>query len=301
MDLTTLALGGGAGLFIGVIVSSVFGGRQRRDLEEKLARTRAEVRRIREETKGQLGALERRQGELDSTLETAKESSTRYKEQVAKLTASLQEVENARERATEQAAAERSSREQADGRARVSQDQAQEALKQVVALERHVATLEAEGAANKRLVDEQRDEVARLNLKLEYHEAARDAPEVTDRFADDDGSTDAVLKVLLDSERQSAAVVADSSGIVIKAVGPPEIAEGVAAAAQLVARVGEQLHGMLPIENLSHFVLGDHRHVLSGRLFTIGDDRVAMATFGAFAPDTRVVDVATDKVSKALT
>jgi uncharacterized membrane-anchored protein YhcB (DUF1043 family) len=115
------------------------------------------------------------------------------------------------------------------------------------------------------------------------------------------GDLDGILQVLCEHESQEAAVIADANGIVVAAYGDPNIKEGMAAAANRITKIGDQLTGMVEFAGVSTFRLSDSGDkVISGRTFDIGGEMISLATVGASMPSDGSLDGAMRSLSAVL-
>ena len=177
--------------------------------------------------------------------------------------------------------------------------QAQQQIKEMNAQLEQLATDKASLAeANQR----QNKELHRLRGEVASGRSSTSGlEESVEVFAGSDGSLEGILRILLETEGQSTAVVADTNGIIVAAAGEDDLKEGIAATTQVVRAATSQLTGMVPFNALQSYVLRDADfNVISGRFFHCAGENVGLATYGPRSPNDRVLDGAMANLSSIL-
>lgn len=288
-----IAIGAG-GAVLGVIVGSIMFGKGK-ELEE----TSKQLAQVRRDTSEQLDKLKASESELRKDLESTKakaskadaatakaeEATTKVRGEADQLKTKLREAETARDQSSQQVQSLQAAHQQAEGRAQQAEKLAGDASARLGQLEADLA------ATQKSLVQAQ----------AAAGTSASGLDESIELFADAGGSLDQILEVLLMNEDQSAAVLSDSNGIVVAAAGDKDLRDGIAAAAQLMTRIGNQFEGMVPFGLIRGFELRDTENkVIAGRATSLSGEVIAVTTYGKRPPASRVLDGAMASLSAEL-
>ncbi len=292
MDMVSILVGAALGAVVGVIIGVVVLGKGKA-LEEANER----LEKIRHDTTEQLGKLKANQGELRKDLETtrakANKSAATATQELAAMKAKLQGSETARAAAAKEAQNVTAARDQAEGRAAQAEKLATDHAARG-------AQIEAELTQTRTQISEDRKLLAKQEAELTAARAGK-STDVAALFAPAKGAFDKILDVLLKSQHQTAAVLADTNGIVIAATGDKNLRDGIAAVAQMLTRFGTKFEGMIPFNVVQGFDLRDSEsHVIAGRASTLSGEVVALATYGPQSPNADVLDAAMKNLTDAL-
>lgn len=127
------------------------------------------------------------------------------------------------------------------------------------------------------------DELARMQNQLEELQAqGGDAinAELSAAIAAANGGLDDILKALIAHEHQNAAVLADSSGIIIASAGDQDSVDRISAATSTLTSIPKQLDSVLPLGESFAYRLTDNKHAITGRSFVSAGDLIALTTIG---------------------
>lgn len=318
MDITSVIIGLVGGLVIGYGIGFVMAKRKATELEDELASAKKELQSIKKTTGKELDANKAKLSEAEKKLEQAKQEAARHRQaleeqtknaaaergQLEQLQASIQELETARAKAAELADAHQQGRVQAEGRMKQAEKLAEQSRDEVHKLETQIQQLVGEKERLKEQTERQGKEIQRIRAEgssVKGDAASSGLEQSVEAFGTADGSLEGVLNVLLEAEGQTAAVLADTNGIVVSAVGDKNLRDGIAATSRLVDSLIQQLEGMVPFTTLRAYCLQDEAsNVLTGRAFKCAGEVVGLATFGPRPPADRVMDGAQANLSAIL-
>lgn len=120
-------------------------------------------------------------------------------------------------------------------------------------------------------------------------------------FAKANGSLDEILRILIETEGQDAAVIADLHGSILASAGDSALKEGIAIAAGRIAKLSSQLGSVVPLQGISSFSIGDDKDcVFSGRAMNCSGELVAVATMGKRSPSDGNFDGAAANINATL-
>ncbi len=295
MDMVSILVGAALGAVVGVIIGVVVLGKGKA-LEEANER----LEKIRHDTTEQLGKLKANQGELRKDLETTRAkanksaaTATQTTQELAAMKAKLQGSETARAAAAKEAQSITAARDQAEGRAAQAEKLASDHAARSAQIEAELTQMRTQISEDRKLLAKQEAELTAAR--------AGGSTDVAALFAPAKGAFDKILDVLLKSQRQTAAVLADTNGIVIAATGDKNLRDGIAAVAQMLTRFGTKFEGMIPFNVVQGFDLRDgESHVIAGRASTLSGEVVALATYGPQSPNADVLDAAMKNLTDAL-
>ncbi|MFH1131867.1 MAG: hypothetical protein V1754_11070 [Pseudomonadota bacterium] len=252
-------------------------------------------------TQSQIGATGKELASAINQINTLQESLEQHKLQLA----SLRETERGRLRAVAQASAHLSARQQAEGKAKQAEEMASKAQAQIDSLRAALSQTQEAHAKLESEIQKRVGEAKRLRANVNaLQDGIKPISTLEDSvglFAEASGSLGEILKILVEREGQDAAVLADTNGIVISAVGEVDLKDGMAAASQLVMNLGSRLQGMVTFGTIKSFTLQDvELRVLAGGTFDAAGEQVVLATFGSQAPAARTIDGAIASLSAVL-
>ena len=288
-----LAIGGGIGIVVGLVIAKAMGG-------NKVAEAMAELDRVRSKAADEQN---RTKAEATKAADQVKQAETKIQSATTELQAAqkkLQAIEADKKKVEQQSEGHQKARQQAEGRLKQAEKLTEDSRKQVEAAKAELDTVRKEYDAFKKSTADDAAEIRRLRADLAA--TGKEGSAATDNaFADANGSLDKVLETLLDKEGQRAAVLADSNGIVIASAGDKDLRDGLAAAAELLSKVGGQFGGVIPLGTVRGFSLADAESlVLSGRAFDAAGEKLALATYGSRRPNEQILDGAMASLSSAL-
>jgi chromosome segregation ATPase len=261
IELVSIAIGIGAGGVVGAVVGAAMSKGKGAELENKLAKLEGERDKVRKQLKSgeeQLDKAKKRAEELAEALDETKKN--------------LRDMESAKKKHLEEAKRFEEAAKDLEGKAKAAEKQAKHLEK---------SAKEAEKAAH---------EKSELASKLQEDLKKAGKPKTAD-YKGVENDMNGILKVLCEHEKQEAAVIADANGIVVAAYGDGGVKEGMAAAANRITKIGEQLKGMVDFNEVSTFRISDTtNHVIAGRTFDVAGEMLALATVGAQMPSDGSLD-----------
>lgn len=300
MDIVSIGIGIGAGtgigLAIGAAVMHVIGKSKHNKIYQALET-------LRSESSKQIAQLKANQGDLMQQLEGTKAKAQHAEQSLGQLKAESSKVRAAlkdAEAAAHNASAYQQASSQAEARARQAEHLANEHASRASQLESNLQQYYQQLQQSQALIQERDQEVMRLRAASGSTGTAS-LEEAMATFAQANGALDQILNILVQTQGQTAAVLADSNGIVVASAGDHALRDGVAAVAQLITRLDSQFQGMIPFSVVRAFDLKDSdQNVFAGRAAAISGETIAVATYGQHVPDPSMLDGAIAALSAAL-
>lgn len=307
-----ILLGIAVGVVLGYLIGLIILKKNKAVWEERLSTSKDRLEQLKRESaqslsmeRAKLDEAEQKVAQTLEDLNRARQELEEQRKQVGQLQSNQQDVESARVKAVELAEAHKMARQQAEGRCKQAEAQASQVQQQLKTMQATVQSLEAEKANLSQSAERHGREVARLRAELAAaQEGSASTPgleESVEVFANTDGTLEGVLRVLMETEHQQAAVLADTNGIVVAAAGETSLKEGMAATSQLVGNIVKQLGGVVPFTELrSYHIQDDSSNVIAGRSFICAGEFIGLATYGPRLPSNRVMDGAMANLSAIL-
>ena len=279
MEPVSIGIGVVAGVVVGAVVGSAVGKGKAAELESRVGKLERERDKVSKQLKS---------GEKE--LEKAKERAEELAGALDKSKKNLKDSESAKKKHLEEAKKLEKMAKDAESKAKKVEVQAKEIEEQAKEVETKAKALEEEAAEKAKQVHK---------LQEDLKNAGNGAGSAT--YDDVKGDLDGILKVLCEHEGQEAAVIADANGIVVAAFGNSNVKEGMAAAANRITKISDQLKGMVDFAEVSTFRISDAGNkVIAGRTFDVAGEMLALATVGANMPSDRSLDGAMENLSSAL-
>lgn len=308
MQMLFIAVAGVLGLAIGYLIGFMGQKKTAALWEGRMAEARQKHEGMKRDLTGQLESERARATEAErqaadratqaAGLEKALEQ---HKAQLKQVKAALDDSEAGRTKAISQAEAAGSARQQAEGRCKQAEAMASQAQKGMSAAEAQLKATQTELETLRHASERQTKEVQRLRADVASARSSSSLEEAMEAFEGTDGSLDGVLNVLMETEVQKAAVLADANGIIIAAVGEHNLREGLAATSHLVGSMATQLVDLVPFSSVRAFYLQDTQsNVLAGRAFVSSGETVGIITYGPRLPSDRILDGAMANLSAIL-
>ncbi len=303
------AVGAVAGFLVGFIVARSMAKKQEAAWKASLDETRQKLETAKrdsaaalEKEKARATEAEGKAKEKGDKLTAAEKSLEQLKGQVKQLQAAQQDLEASRGKAASAAEAHAAARQQAEGRVKQAEALAAQTQQALTAAQGQLQKTQSELAGAQDAADRRAKEVQKLRAEVAAaKQGGSSLDESVKAFANADGSLDTILKTLMDSEGQKAAVLADANGIIVAAVGETALKEGMAATSQLIGSIATQLVDMVPFSSVRSYYLQDtQQNVLAGRAFNCQGETIGLATYGSRIPSDRVLDGAMASLSAAL-
>ncbi|MBW2732996.1 MAG: hypothetical protein JRH20_11440 [Deltaproteobacteria bacterium] len=302
MDPVCLGIGAIAGVIIGIIINIAMSKGKIAELE-KLPPLLEEAKKAESAVAKQLGSRDKELKEAGAKAKKAADVLKTAEKRAEEAQGKLKAAEQTRDKATQEATEHQAARQQAEGRAKQAEKLASEASGRGESLASELEEAQKQASEASEVAERRNDEITRLRASLEgaREGSASGLEGSVEIFADAGNSLDKILTLLLEHESQSAAVLADSNGIVVAAAGEGDLRDGVAATAQLLTRLGKQFEGMVPFDMVKSFDLRDNTaQVIAGRAFVVSGEPLSLATYGKHPPASRVLDGAMASVVAAL-
>lgn len=312
MQSFTPLLVGFAGAVIGYIICFILQKKQVTASANELAETRKKLEELQKKSanrldseKSKLATTEKKLTEATDRINALESQKEQQKSQLKQLQASIQETEAARVKAAANAETQATARQQLETRFKQAEAIAAQSQETAAQLEAHLQSAKAEIASLKENLEsrnkQMRATLDELNALRQTANEPSLSTETIELFAQANGSLEGILKILMESEGQNAAVLADNNGIVIAAAGDKNLKDGIAATSQLVGSIAAQLVGMVPFVNVRSYILRDEKaNVIAGRAFFCAGQTIGLTTWGARAPSERLLDSAMANLSAAL-
>ncbi|MBT8494373.1 MAG: hypothetical protein KJO07_15060 [Deltaproteobacteria bacterium] len=268
IDPVSIAIGVAAGGVLGAVVGASMSKGKAAELENKLGKLEKERDKVKKQLKSgedELDKAKQRAEELAGALDDSKKN--------------LKDLESAKKKHLEDA--------------KRLETKAKDLEKHAKAAEKHAKALEGKAKeAEKEAHDAAEDakEKAALAVKLQEDLKKAGGSSSAD-YKGVENDLNGILKVLCEHEKQEAAVVSDANGIVVAAYGDGGVKEGMAAAANRITKIGDQLKGMVDFKQVSTFRISDSsNNVIAGRTFDAAGEMLALATVGAQTPSDGSLD-----------
>jgi chromosome segregation ATPase len=300
-----LVVGGLFGYFLGSGPAKA----QAKTLEGKLSEAKSKLEAIGRQAKGEiekektkatktlekLASVQEQAGQLRQALDDVQKELGETKKHAAELQKTLATAEEAAE-------AHKMARQQAEGRYRQAEQLTSQAQHQLRDMETQLEQSKSSVQTLKKTADRQTKELQRLRADVSSNRSSSSGlDESIEAFSEADGSLEGVLRVLLENEGQTSAVVADSNGIIVAALGEEELKESMAATTQMIRTAVKQVESMVPFEALRSYTLQDiGANVIAGRFFNCAGEDVGLATYGPRIPSERILDGAMANLSSIL-
>ena len=235
-----------------------------------------------------LGLAETKSAKLTEQLSGTSESLRSKAEEVGKVQSQLEVAERQRKFTEDKIQKVQVSLDAASKAQQASASQAADAKKKMEALEDQVRHGAKEVDALKQLLERRAKEGSRKD-------------DMKDAFVSAGQSLEAVLKLLVDRESQSVAVLADGTGLVVAGAGDRAMRDGVAATSNLIANATKQLEGVVPFGALRAFLLQDRdKNVIAGKTFDFAGEVMGLATFGPKLPSVQALEIAAEELARIL-
>ncbi len=237
----------------------------------------------------QLGETEKKRAKLAEELSGAAESLRSKADEVGKVQTRLEVAERQRKNTEDQIKQVQGSLDAASKAQQAAATQAAEAKNRMAALEAQVQQGAKEVDALKQL------------LERRAKEGSKKKDDLKNAFVSAGQSLEAVLRVLLERESQSVAVLADGTGLVVAGAGDAAMRDGVAATSNLIAMATKQLDGVVTFGALRAFLLQDRdKNVLAGKSFDFSGEVMSLATFGPKLPSVQALETAAEELARIL-
>jgi len=271
MDPVALGIGIAAGLAVGGGIAFTIGKGKVTELEDRLDKLDSEKDKASKQLKA---------GQAE--LKKAKDEAGKLKNNLDKSKKSLKDAESAKKKQQEVSKKLESKAKEVEGKAKALASKAEQAESEAAKLAKEAAEKEAQVS----------------QLKEDLKKAGNG---VVAKYDDVQGDLDGILKVLCEHEQQEAAVIADQNGIVVAAFGNAAVKEGMAAAANRITKISDQLKGMVDFSKVSTFRISDAGNkVIAGRTFDIAGEQLALATVGENMPSDGSLDGAMQNLESTL-
>jgi len=234
----------------------------------------------------------------EKELDNAKQRAEELADALDKSKKNLKDAESAKKKHLEEAKKLEKAAKDAESKAKQVESVAKEAESKAKQLEEQAREVESKAKQLEQEAAAKAKEVHKLqeDLKKAGNGASKGAT-----FDAVKGDLDGILKVLCEHEGQEAAVIADANGIVVAAFGNTNVKEGMAAAANRITKISDQLKGMVDFAQVSAFRISDSGNkVIAGRTFDIAGEMLALATVGGNVPSDKSLDSAMENLSAAL-
>lgn len=303
MDPIVLAvIGGVAGVVVGVMIGTSMS----KGKVAEMDKLRSQLEEAKKAQSAAAKKLEGRDKEIKDVEAKAKKAGDVVKtaeKRAEEAQSKLKAAEQARDKAKQEANEHQAARQQAEGRAKQAEKLASEASGRSESLAAELEDAKKQASEATEVAGRRNDEITKLRADLgaATEGSASGLEGSVEIFADAGTSLDKILNTLLEHEGQTAAVIADSNGIVVAAAGNGDLRDGIAATAQLLTRLGDQFQGMVPFKLVKSFDLRDDTaQVIAGRAFVVSGEPISVATYGKRAPTGRVLDGAMASIQAAL-
>jgi hypothetical protein len=239
MQIVYLAIASLVGLAIGYLIGMAVLKSKTSAWEERLAAAKEKLESIKREATASVEAARARTQELEKRLSGVQEEATQLKKKVeeehqaaVEAQGKLQEVETARTKAVELVEAHKAARQQAEGRLKQAETLTAQVQQELGKAQQQIQTLEKNKATVEKKAQQQAKEIERLRSAGDTAPAGESTAGLegsVEAFANSDGTLESVLKVLMEQEGQTAAVLSDANGIIVAGAGDNGLREGMAA------------------------------------------------------------------------